>query len=141
MAGIKLAVVAYKNKTTQKNALDRLTSAYIRTIGKCEHCGSRDVLQNSHIIGRKYLKVRFDPRNCQCLCERCHAIFEGNPLAFAQWVLESTCGAYVDTMQVQAYDVSHKPDYDFWETTLRQATADQKPVKILREQLGGTIIL
>ncbi len=140
-AGIKLDAMAYKNKTTQKNALDRIASAYIRTIGKCEYCGSRDVLQNSHIIGRKYLKVRFDPRNCQCLCVRCHTIFEGNPLSFAEWVLSSTCGVYVDTMQVQAYDISHKPDYDFWETTLTLAVSDQKPVELLRQELGQTIIL
>ncbi len=133
--------MAYKNKITQKNAIDRLVSTYIRSIGKCEQCQSKDVLQNSHIIGRKYLKVRFDPRNCQCLCAKCHAIFEGNPLMFAEWVQQSSCGQYIDTMNVQAYDVSHKPDYDFWETTIKQATLDRKPVEQLRQELGQTIIL
>lgn len=133
--------MAYKNKTTMKNALDKLVSGYVRTIGKCEHCGGSSVLQNSHIIGRKYLKVRFDPRNCQCLCAHCHAIFEGNPLAFATFVQSSTCGLYVDTMQVQAYDVSHKPDYGFWEITIKKAVANQTPVEALRQALGQTIIL
>lgn len=133
--------MAYKSKITQKNALDRIVSTYIRSHGRCENCQSKDVLQNSHIIGRKYLKVRFDPRNCQCLCARCHAIFEGNPLMFADFVASSSCGIYTDTMQVQAYDISHKPDYDFWETTIKQATKDTKPVELLRQELGQTIIL
>ena len=133
--------MAYKNKITQKNALDRICSQYVRSHGRCEHCGSKEVLQNSHIIGRKYIKTRFDPRNCQCLCAKCHAIFEGNPLAFSEFVFASSCGQYTETMQIQAYDVSHKPDYDFWETTIKQAIKDHKPVEQLRQDLGRTIIL
>lgn len=60
---------------------------------------------------------------------------------FSEWVLTSTCGKYIETMQIQAYDISHKPDYDFWETTIKQAIKDQKPVEALRQNLGRTIIL
>lgn len=121
--------------------LDRRWSAYIRTHGKCEHCGTTQNLTDSHIIGRAYIKTRFDPRNNQCLCWTCHGTFESQPIAFARWVESTTCGQYVDTMIVQANNTMVKPDYELWMVLYDAITARNLTVEQSREFLGQQIML
>jgi len=78
---------AKKEKYTQKKA-DELYSKIIRLErGTCQakqytkcSCGGR--LQNAHIVGRGRSKLRYDDRNCLCLCAGHHRYFHSNPDLF-----------------------------------------------------------
>lgn len=120
--------------------LDRRWSAYIRTHGKCEHCGTTQNLTDSHIIGRTYIKTRFDPRNNQCICAPCHGTFESQPIMFARWVQSTTCGKHVDTMIVQANNTLIKPDYELWMVLYDAITTRKLTVEQSREYLGDQIM-
>jgi hypothetical protein len=78
---------AKKEKYTQKKA-DELYSKIIRLErGTCQakayrkcSCGGR--LQNAHIVGRGRSKLRYDDKNCLCLCAGHHRFFHSNPDLF-----------------------------------------------------------
>lgn len=123
-------------KTQQIKMLDRQWSLFIRSYGRCENCGKTQPLECSHIIGRAYIKTRFDPRNLQCLCKQCHGVFTHNPIMFAEFVRSSSCGQYVDIMQQQGHDTKHKPDYQLWQTILEAVTRKQLTVPQSREWLA-----
>lgn len=127
-------------KTQLVKMLDRRWSAYIRSHGQCEHCGTRDNLTDSHIIGRSYFKTRWDIRNLQSLCVPCHGTFESQPVAFARWVESTTCGQYVDTMIVQANNTTMKPDYELWMTIYDAITTRNLTLEQSREFLGQQIM-
>lgn len=97
------------------STLDDRSSRFVRDYGRCEKCGTVEGLTNSHIIVRKHLKVRWDPRNLQCLCGGDHRFFTDNPLEFSRWIASSSCGQYTDIMRLQAFAT---PKYDFavWNT-------------------------
>jgi hypothetical protein len=53
--------------------LDRYTSLIVRMRdGRCVTCGSVQGLQCSHFYSRRYLAIRFDPRNCNAMCSGCN---------------------------------------------------------------------
>lgn len=128
-------------KTQIVKMLDRRWSAYIRSYGKCEHCGTTNNLTDSHIIGRSYIKTRFDPRNNQCICAPCHGTFESQPIMFARWIESTTCGQYVDTMTIQANNTMVKPDYDLWMVLYNAITTKKLTVEQSRKYLGQQIML
>lgn len=129
------------SKRQQAAILDRKWSAYIRSHGRCENCGTTQNLTDSHIIGRAYIKTRFDPRNNQCLCFSCHGTFESQPIAFARWVESTTCGKHVDTMIVQANHPMAKPDYTLWARLYDEIMARGLTVENSREWLADNIML
>lgn len=55
----------------------------------CIRCGSRDYLQVSHIISRRYSATRCDLDNVQLLCAACHRRFTDWPIEFSEWVNKS----------------------------------------------------
>lgn len=120
--------------------LDTRWSAYIRSYGQCEYCGRRDTLTDSHIIGRSYMKTRFDPRNNQCICFSDHGMLESQPVAFARWVESTSCGQYVDTMTIQA-NSSVKPDYELWFAIYDLIQTRQYSLEEARAWLGQHILL
>lgn len=75
-----------KEITKIKNKLDKIVSAFCRSMGKCEKCGSTLFLQWCHIITRGISKLRYDRRNWFCLCASCHRHFHNKPLEFAEFV-------------------------------------------------------
>lgn len=120
--------------------LDRRYSQYVRSIGFCEFCGTKENLTCSHIIGRTYIKVRWDIRNLQSLCFSCHGRFESQPLKFAEWVLSTSCGQYVDIMSQQANNAMFKPDYELWLILYEAITLRGLTVEESREFLGQQIL-
>jgi len=77
----------------KRDALDALFSDLIRervnwTCEKCERnfAHERVQLQCAHIVGRRVLLLRHDPRNAVALCASCHHYFTDRPLEFAGWV-------------------------------------------------------
>lgn len=78
-------------KTTLRNKADKLFGQLVRGRGKCEMggtgmCSSKETLQCAHIYSRKYVNMRWDPRNALCLCASHHFWGHHNPLDFAFWV-------------------------------------------------------
>ena len=67
-------------------------SLYIRlSVGSCEHCGTKENLQDSHIITRAKYPVRWIRANHQCLCYRCHLHWfhkGSDPVEVAYWIIE-----------------------------------------------------
>ena len=63
------------------NRLDALVRRVVRARDlRCVTCGSQEVLEVSHYLGRASLGVRWDLRNCNLQCHVCHRKFhEGNP--------------------------------------------------------------
>jgi hypothetical protein len=67
-------------RTTLRRKADALFSLYVRRGGLCERCGAIEGLQCSHYISRRYLAVRYNPLNAECLCMRCHKYLTEHPL-------------------------------------------------------------
>jgi 5-methylcytosine-specific restriction endonuclease McrA len=75
-------------KTHAKIRADQLFSVYVRVRdGMCqaegEHQGG---LQCAHLIPRRYLAVRWDPKNAVALCAGHHTFFTHRPLEWEGWV-------------------------------------------------------
>lgn len=68
------------------DAADKKFSEYIRQRdGRCVACGRLGTgekgivgLDNSHYFSRRNESTRFDPRNCDALCRRCHQRWGGD---------------------------------------------------------------
>lgn len=76
-----------------KTKLDQLCRALVMERDKhaCKRCGQpsrggHKGLQWAHIYSRRYLSVRWDPRNSVALCPGCHLWIHANPLDGAEWV-------------------------------------------------------
>lgn len=74
-------------KHSEEIKLDKLASIKVRSLGKCEKCGSKDNLQCCHIHSRIGRSTRWDLRNLLCLCASCHRLAHIHPTAFVNWLL------------------------------------------------------
>lgn len=101
--------------TGAKGRATRLHSLIIRSIGECEKCGwqcgcperprkhtTGCRLQCSHIITRKYSRVRTDLENAFCLCASCHSYFTDNPIEHGLWALERMGAGTYDKLRQKA---------------------------------------
>ena len=70
------------------HALDRWVFPKVRAQGKCDRCGSHRALQVSHLYSRRYLGIRWHPRNLTVKCAACHWWYRDNPIDGAKWVQE-----------------------------------------------------
>jgi len=77
--------------TGAKAKATKLHSVIVRSVGRCERCGSTANLQCAHIIRRTYSATRTDTANGWCLCARCHFHLDTNPDEFMHFV-EQTIG-------------------------------------------------
>lgn len=77
-----------KKKTPEarrKQKLDKLFSLKVREVGVCQASDFRpmanhsEVLQCAHRKSRRYLVIRWDFRNADCLCAGCHRYFHDHP--------------------------------------------------------------
>jgi HNH endonuclease len=89
----------------------------------CERCGSRDNLQVSHIISRRYSATRTDLANVQLLCARDHFYFTHWPKEFSKWITDSIGTHTYDRLREKAETVT-KVDWDS-ELARLQAVYDQ----------------
>jgi hypothetical protein len=63
--------------------LDKHTSIIVRRRDRrCVTCGGRRDLQCSHFYSRRYLAIRFDLRNCNCMCGRCNRRHNFDPFPY-----------------------------------------------------------
>ncbi len=110
-----------------KGKADRTFSAWVRSIGFCERCGTGRNLQCAHIRSRRFSRWRVDPRNAVCLCAGCHHWFTDHPIEFASWVdsIDHLADNYAGIM---LEDLEQwKQPADWWETRLE--TLDRLPAR------------
>lgn len=110
-----------------KGRCDKLYSQIIRNVGKCERCGSREWLQTSHIISRRYSATRCDLRNAQCLCAACHRRFTDWPREFSHWITESIGSQLYDELRAKSESAT-KVD---WEETYKELKKELDRLKAL----------
>ena len=73
-------------KTTLRNKCDKLIGAKVRSLGRCEICGSKHELQWVHFLTRAIIRFRYHELNNGCICVRCHFKGHDNPHWFTeQW--------------------------------------------------------
>lgn len=72
--------------------MDRLFSSYIRQRAgnKCEWCTQpKKVLHCHHgVVGRRYLRTRFESDNAVCVCYSCHNFLEDHPSIDAEFFVK-----------------------------------------------------
>jgi len=129
-----------QSKKTLDNKATTLGSQAIRTLNKCEvpDCNETryEQYQCSHIIGRTNLKVKYDPRNTQCICASHHRKFTNNPLLFAEIARESSVGIYVDHMREVSNATQYKVDHEYWIDFNKRIIAGELSVIEARDLLG-----
>ena len=83
------------SKKTLKNKLDKAWSQLVKLQAgnKCEVCGSTETLNSHHIVGRRNLRLRWEPFNSVCLCVKHHKFgnqsAHENPVWFEDWLREN----------------------------------------------------
>lgn len=58
----------------------------VRSRGRCESCGSTEVIQWAHGFSRRYRNVRWDERNSFALCAKEHWKWTHDPLGWDDWL-------------------------------------------------------
>lgn len=68
---------------------DRLFSLQVRSVGRCEADGEHNGnLQCAHGFSRSYKAVRWDRRQCFCLCAGHHTYYTHHPIEWDLWMLD-----------------------------------------------------
>lgn len=66
---------------------DKIAGEICRSVGKCAHCGREEGrFEWAHCKSRRFLCIRYDPRNSFCLCHHCHREFTCHPDNWTRWV-------------------------------------------------------
>jgi hypothetical protein len=103
-------------KLLRKDA-DRLFSKRVRARGICEAAGFDDVVCNGvfetcHIVKRRYLSVRWDDENANCLCSAHHVYFTFHPIAEERFHKQWLGAARLAQLKRRAESASGPPDYE-----------------------------
>lgn len=102
-----------KNLRKLSKKADLLFSLKIRSVGKCRKCGSKENLQCSHFISRRYHNTRWDLSNACALCKRCHFYLTNHPLEAEMFAIEVMGKSAYQAMKELALASPIKTDYDF----------------------------
>jgi 5-methylcytosine-specific restriction endonuclease McrA len=94
-----------------KGKADVLFSKIIRHNKGCQRCGSRNSVQCSHIVSRRFSNTRTDTDNAQALCAKCHQFFTTHPVEFGKWVF-STIGEEKYNQLKRKSEATTKVDWD-----------------------------
>lgn len=98
----------------QVKTLDKLWSEGVRSLGRCEKCGTTTRLTAAHIVSRRHRATRWDLRNGVCLCYRCHIHWaHTEPLDFAEWLRETKGEALLFDLRKKSQDVTLAKSMDF----------------------------
>jgi hypothetical protein len=90
--------------------LDKAWSERIRSIGKCEYCGSTEHLNAHHIFSRANKATRYDLENGICLCSLHHTFshtFSAHktPVEFTRWLDQYKGRDFVDKLSEKAKNI------------------------------------
>ena len=104
------------SRKTLRNKADKLWSELVRqrNKGRCEIC-SKLATNPHHIIGRKNLTLRHDPRNGVNLCYYCHVgsktSAHNDPLGFQDWLIKHRRADY-NYLMFKRMELATKVDYN-----------------------------
>lgn len=94
---------------------DKLWSKIVLLKGQCEVCGSRRALNPHHVVGRRNLTLRHDPRNGVCLCSLHHTFgresAHQDPVWFLYWLTEHRPDDYnylIERREVMALNIDYE---------------------------------
>ena len=108
-----------RGKSSVEKRLDDVCSRIVRSIGKCERCGSKNKqLHSHHIVGRVNRVTRWDLRNLICLCAGCHTF--------------NTDSAHTDAESFKDFLLSYRPDDWYY---IQEAKKGIKPTRKDKEAL------
>lgn len=89
--------------------------------GRCQCCGSVDLLESHHIIPRTHKKGRYEPGNGLCLCMFCHGEEKSRPRYFRAMIFDA-----IGTEQYEGLKVKYTGEYKF---TIDELKAKRKELK------------
>jgi hypothetical protein len=95
----------------------------------CRRCGRGDVLQCSHVIPRRFLRVRWEPDNAWALCPECHYLVDTNDPEKRELIWETIGPERHRELYEQAHATdTPKPDRVQIRAQLRQMLKDLEAV-------------
>jgi hypothetical protein len=103
-----------RRKPSIDNKLDKLWSLLVkhRAGFKCEYCGTREKMLNSHhIYSRSNRSTRWDLENGVCLCVGHHTFstkFSAHktPTEFTEWLYKEKGEAWMSELRVKAHAIA-----------------------------------
>ena len=102
------------SRTTLKRKADKLWSELIRLKVNCEIC-SKPANNPHHVIGRRNLTLRHDPRNGVLLCALHHTFgresAHQDPVWFIYWMMKNRRKDY-NYLMLKRMELAVKVDYD-----------------------------
>jgi len=99
-----------RKKLTKK--CDELFSKVIRKAGKCQRCPSKELLQCSHFISRRYHNTRWNLSNACSLCKGCHFYFTTHPLEAEDFAIKMMTRSGYEAMKRMARAAPIKTDFE-----------------------------
>lgn len=100
-----------KRKVPKLYELDRLFSLYIRAKANhtCEWCGKKCGMMHCHhgVVGRRYIRTRYEEDNACCLGAGCHNYLEDHPSINAEFFRKRLGSDRVEQLIIMAH--SHYP--------------------------------
>ena len=101
-------------RKTARNKADKLWSQIIRSKKYCEVCGEPGTNPH-HVVGRKNLTLRHDPKNGVLLCFQHHTgnrtSAHSDPIWFLQWFKTNRKKDY-NYIMIKKQELSTKIDYE-----------------------------
>jgi hypothetical protein len=114
-------------KSIKRDRADILWSEYLREkVGHCEICYKTEGLELSHFFGRRNESTRFDPENCDILCNYHHRNFHENPGDYKDWKLKKMGQKRYDALVIRAKAVYHKKDRNMEVIKIKALMKSQK---------------
>lgn len=100
------------SKTQLRNRCDQTFSLFVRKRDRvCMNCGTTHRLQCAHIVSRRYLSTRWNPRNAVALCAGCHVFYTHRPIEWRVWVDRAFQPGYMQYMEHLALKIAENIDY------------------------------
>ena len=110
-----------------KAKLDKLFSEYIRKrdsdhrgLCKCISCGKEapafgGSMHAGHLFSRRYLSIRFDPKNVNAQCSYCNTFLNGNQIKAARGVERKWGKGTVDDLESRMHNTTKLSRVDYEE--------------------------
>ena len=116
-----------KTVSKLKKKLDKLFSEYIRRrdsddrgMCKCISCGKEapafgGTMHAGHLFSRRYLAIRFDPKNVNSQCSYCNTFLNGNQIKAARGVNNKWGEGTVENLESRMHTVVKLSRVDYLE--------------------------
>jgi hypothetical protein len=120
-----------------KEACVKLHATIVKSVGRCENCGTTQALTCAHIVKRRYDKTLTLISNAICLCIWCHSYYEEHPTAFKAYISTLFGEHYYDNLYQMATQSMSKVDWEQRKKELRTLQQRLESGGIALEDLRG----